>query len=123
VLWMSQKQKAVATSSCEAEYMASAAAAAQAVWLQKLLEEVVSIPAKPTIILMDNTAVIALAKNPVHHDRSKHIDVKYHFTRECVERGDIELVQVGTDEQLADTFTKALSRLRFQEIRRKIGVV
>lgn len=113
----------MATSSCEAEYMASAAAAAQAVWLQKLLEEVVGIPAKPTIILMDNMAAIALAKNPVHHDRSKHIVVKYHFTRECVERGDIELVQIGTDEQLADTFTKALSRLRFQEIRRKIGVV
>jgi hypothetical protein len=113
----------VATSSCEAEYMASAAAAAQAVWLQKLLEEVVGIPAKPTIILMDNMAAIALAKNPVHHDRSKHIVVKYHFTRECVERGDIELVQIGTDEQLADTFTKALSRLHFQEIRRKIGVV
>jgi hypothetical protein len=103
--------------------MASAATTAQAVWLQKLLEEVVGIPAKPTIILMDNTTAIALAKNPIHHDQSKHIDVKYHFTRECVEHGDIELVQVGTDEQLADTFTKALSRLRFQEIRRKIGVV
>ena len=118
---MSQKQKAVATSSCEAEYMASAAAAAQAVWLQKLLEEVVGIPAKPTIILMDNTTAIASAKNPVHYDRSKYIDVKYHFTRECVERGDIELVQVETDERV-DAFTKALSMLHFQEIRRKIGV-
>jgi hypothetical protein len=99
--------------------MASEVMAAQAVWLQKLMEEVVGILARPTIILMDNTTAIALAKNIVHHDRSKHIDVKYHFTRECVERRDIELLKVGTDDQLGDTFTNALSRLCFLEIRGK----
>jgi hypothetical protein len=62
---------------------------------------------------MDNTAAIALAKNPVLHDRSKHIDVKFHFTRKCVERGDNELEHVGTNDELANILTKALGRLQF----------
>jgi hypothetical protein len=123
VSWLSQKQKDVAKSSCETEYMASATAAAQAIWLRRLLEEVLGFPAQPTTILMDNTAAIALAKNPVHHERSKHIDVKFHFTRECVERGDIKLEQIGTADQLADTLTKALGKKLFQKICRKIGVM
>lgn len=80
------------------------------------MEEVLGFPAQPTTILMDNTAAIALAKNPVHHERSKHIDVKFHFTRECVERGDIKLEQIGTADQLADTLTKALGKKLFQKI-------
>jgi hypothetical protein len=122
VIWLSQKQKAVAKSSCEAEYMASAAAASQAMWLCRVLEEVTGIIVPVPTIKMDNTAAIALAKNPVLHDRSKHIDVKFHFTRECVERGDIELEHVGTNDELADILMKALGRLQFQELRSRIGV-
>ncbi|KAK1662075.1 hypothetical protein QYE76_050234 [Lolium multiflorum] len=72
---------------------------------------------------VDNKAAIALAKNPVHHDRSKHIDVKFHFIREHVEKGRVELVYVGTQDQLADILTKALGRVRFIELRQKLGVV
>jgi hypothetical protein len=72
---------------------------------------------------MDNTAAITLAKNPILHDRSKHIDVKFHYTRECVERGDIELEHIGTNEELADTLMKTLWTKCFHEIREKIGIV
>jgi hypothetical protein len=123
ISWLSQKQKAVAKSSCEAEYMASAAAAGQVVWLRHLLEEVFGMHVPTPTIKMDNTAAIALAKNPILHNRSKHIDVKFHYTRECFERGDIDLEHVGTNELLANTLTKALGRMRFQEIREKIGVI
>jgi hypothetical protein len=113
----------VAKSLCEAEYMASAAAAAQVTWLRRLLEEMTGINVPRPIVRMDNTTAIALAKNPTLHDRSKHIDVKFHYTRECVERGDIELEHIGTNEELADTLTKALGAKRFHELREKIGVV
>ena len=123
VSWLSQKQRVVAQSSCEAEYMAAAAAACQAVWLRRVLEEITGIRVAAPIIKVDNQAAIALAKNPVLHDRSKHIDVKFHFTRECLERGDIELAHTGTAEQLADVLTKPLGKHRFEELREKIGVM
>ena len=59
-------------------------------------------------LLMDNMSAIALSKNPVHHDRSKHIDTRYHFLRESIEEGKVEVDYVGTEEQLTDLFTKAL---------------
>jgi uncharacterized protein Yka (UPF0111/DUF47 family) len=62
---------------------------------------------------MDMSA-IALSKNLILHDRSKHIKIRYHFIRECVERGDVVLEFIGMQDQLADMFTKALGRLRFQ---------
>jgi hypothetical protein len=70
------------------------------------LEEVTGIVVPVPTIKKDNAAAIALAKNPVLHDRSKHIDVKFYFTRECVEH-------VGTNDELADILTKALGRLQF----------
>jgi hypothetical protein len=81
VSWLSRKQTTVAKSSCEAEYMASAAAATQVTWLWRLLEEVTTISVPRPVIRMDNTMVITLAKNPILHDRSKHIDVKFHYSR------------------------------------------
>ena len=63
-----------------------------------------------------------MAKNPVHHDRSKHIDVKFHFIRGCVEEGQVEVDHVGTKQQLADILTKALGRVNFVEMRQKVGV-
>jgi hypothetical protein len=74
-------------------------------------------------LLMDNMSAIALSKNPVHHGRSKHIDTKYHFLRECIEDGKVEVDRVGTTEQLADIFTKLLGRVRFKELRSALGVV
>jgi len=74
-------------------------------------------------LLMDNMSAIALSRNPVHHDRSKHIDKRYHFLRECIEDGKVEVDHVRTAEQLADILTKALGRVKFVELRSALGVV
>jgi hypothetical protein len=68
-------------------------------------------------LLMDNMSAIALSRNPVHHDRSKHIDTKYHFIRKCIEEGKVEVDHVGTAGQLADIFTMSLGRVKFVELR------
>ena len=113
----------MAISSCEAECVAAAAATCQGVWLSRLLGEMQGREPTRFRLLVDNKSEIALAKNPLHHDRSsKHIDVKFHFVRESMEAGQVEVAHVGTHDQAADVLTKALGRVRFVEMRQKLGV-
>ena len=123
ITWQSQKQKTVALSSCEAEYIAATSAACQAMWLRRLLEDMIGKQSDTTTIYIDNKSAIQLCKNPVFHDRSKHIEVRYHFIRECVESKKICVEHIRTEEQLADILTKPLGRTRFQELRARIGMV
>ena len=120
VTWVSQKQRVVALSSYEAEYIASANAACQGIWLSRLLGELLGVQAPKVRLLVDNKSAIALSKNP---DRSKHIDTKYHFVRDCVDREEVDIDHVSTCEQLVDILTKALGRVRFVELRQQLGVV
>ena len=83
VAWNSQKQITVALSSCEAEFMAATAAACHALWLRSLLAEIIGAEPKPVKMFVDNKSAIALMKNPVFHGRSKHVDIRFHFIREC----------------------------------------
>ena len=122
VTWSSQKQKIVTLSSCEAEYVAAAVAACQGVWLSRLISEMLGRPQAKFKLFVDNQAAIALSKNPVHHDRSKHIDIKYHYIRDCVEKGQVEVDHIRTREQIADALTKALGRVVFVEMRQKLGM-
>ncbi|XP_074342841.1 secreted RxLR effector protein 161-like [Apium graveolens] len=89
ITWVSQKQKCVALSSCEAEFMPVTDAACQAIWLRNLLRQVTGKYDGPVVLFIDNQSAIDLAKNPVFHGRSKHIDIRYHFIRECMEKGEI----------------------------------
>jgi hypothetical protein len=73
--------------------------------------------------MVDNMSAIELSKNPVYHDRSKHIDSRYHYIRDCIEKGVVDVDHVGTDDQLADILTKPLGRVRFVELRSKLGAV
>jgi hypothetical protein len=123
VTWTSQKQKIVALSSCEAEYIAASTAACQATWLSKLLGEIQGREPSIVKLLIDNKSAIALSKNPVHHERSKHIDTRFHFIRECIAEGKIDVDHVSTEGQLADILTKALGRVKFVELRRRLGVI
>jgi hypothetical protein len=123
ISWQSQKQKIVALSSCEAEYVAGAIAACQGVWLRRLLNDMIGKRSSATTIYIDNKSAIQLCKNPVFHDRSKHIEVRYHFIRECVDTGTICVEHIRTGEQLADILTKPLARVRFLELRTRIGMV
>ncbi|WVZ84035.1 LOW QUALITY PROTEIN: hypothetical protein U9M48_031113, partial [Paspalum notatum var. saurae] len=123
ISWQSQKQKIVALSTCEAEYIAGAAAACQGVWLRRLLEKITGQTVTAPILGIDNHSAIELAKNPVLHSRSKHIDIKFHFIRDCVEKRQVILEQVGTSQQLADVFTKPLRKNKFEEMKTQVGMV
>jgi hypothetical protein len=123
ITWASQKQKSVALSSCEAEYMAASAASYQAVWLSRLLGEVIGEEPKNIKLLVDNQSAIALCKNPVHHERSKHIDIRFHFIRKYIEDGKVEVDHVRTEEQLVDILTKSLGRVKFVELRQQLRVI
>ena len=123
ITWTSQKQKVVALSSCEAEYMAAATAACQGIWLSRLYGELAGSDPMTVKLFIDNKSAIALCKNQVHHDRSKHIDIRLHFIRECIEDGKVQVEHVGTERQLADLLTKALGRVRFSLLRQWLGVV
>ncbi|CAL5022892.1 unnamed protein product [Urochloa decumbens] len=122
VAWASQKQKSVALSSCEAEFMAATAAACQGIWLRGLLTELTGEEPEPIMLYVDNKSAIELMKNPVFHGRSKHIDTRFHFIRECIEKGLIIVKHVRTEDQRADILTKALPRVKFREMRELLGV-
>lgn len=122
VTWVSQKQRYVALSSCETEFMAATAVACQAIWLRNLLTQVTGEKIGPVTLYIDNKSAIDLAKNPVFHGRSKHIDIRYHFIRECVERGEVVVRHIRTDQQRADILTKALTTVKFEKMRHLLGV-
>lgn len=122
ITWSSKKQSIVALSSTEAEYVAAAACACQVVWIRGILEEFGIKQKEATVIKCDNTSTIKLSKNPVFHGRCKHIGVKYHFLRDLVGKGIVELKHVGTKEQVADIFTKPLHRDIFIKLRNELGV-
>ena len=103
----------VALSTCEAEYVAAATTACQVVWLWRLLGELTGAKVQPPTLKVDNRPAIALAKNPVLHDRSKHIDVKFHLLWDCVDGGQLVIEFVESGQQLTDILTKSLGKLRF----------
>jgi hypothetical protein len=108
IAWQSAKQRVVALSSCEAEYIATTGAACEAVWLARLLAELIEGAVLAPKLKVENKSAIALMKNPVHHDQSKHIDVKFHFIWECCDRKLIDVEFVGTEFQLGDILTKGV---------------
>ncbi|KAD4180022.1 hypothetical protein E3N88_28613 [Mikania micrantha] len=122
ISWSTQKQGTVALSSCEAEFMAATAAACQAIWLSRLLNELTGWKEETVVLKVDNKSALLLMKNPVFHGRSKHINIRYHFIRECIEKDLIKVEHVSGEEQKADILTKALPRLKFAEMRSMLGV-
>ena len=112
--WMSKKQPIVTLSTCEAEYIAATSCVCHATWLRNLLKELSMQQEEPTSICVDNKSVIAFAKNPVFHDRSKHIDTRYHYIKECIARKQVHIEYVKTQDQVADIFTKPLKGEDYQ---------
>lgn len=123
ISWCSKKQNVVALSSCEAEYIAVAQAACQVLWMESLLEELKLHYKKPVQLFVDNKSSINLAKNPIAHGRSKHIETKFHFLRDQVNKGKLEMVYCSTDVQAADVLTKPMKTDRFKVLRSMLGVV
>ena len=92
----------------------------QAIWLKRIIEDIGEKQEEAIIIFCDNKS--AIAKNPIYHSRTKHIDIKHHFIREAIEEGYVELKFCRSEEQLADIFTKALPRDKFQKLSEALGV-
>ncbi|GAU50842.1 hypothetical protein TSUD_232190 [Trifolium subterraneum] len=118
----SRKQSIVALSSCEAQYVAAAQAACQAVWLESLLDELKIKYVKPVKLNVDNKSAISLARNPIAHGRSKHIEIKYHFLRDQVSKEKLTVEYCKTDVQIAHILTKPLRADRFKELRKMLGI-
>ncbi|XP_040251584.1 secreted RxLR effector protein 161-like [Aegilops tauschii subsp. strangulata] len=102
VNWQSQKQKIMALSNCESEYVAATTMACQSIWLSQLLDEFRETKAEVVKLKVDSKSAITLAKNPMMHNRSKHIELTYHFIRDCLETKKIELDYMAIELQLAD---------------------
>jgi hypothetical protein len=117
ISWASKKQRTVAQSTCEAELYAEAAAMQEVLWLRGLLAELGLHTQTGSLVYGDNQSTLAISTNGIKGERTKHVDVKYHFITETVERGDVKLKWIPTTEQQADIFTKPLAAPAFQHLR------
>ncbi|GKD05917.1 hypothetical protein Tco_1180891, partial [Tanacetum coccineum] len=121
VSWSSKKQKRNVISSTEAEYISSSGCCAQILWMRSQLTDY-GFQFNKIPLYYDNKSAIALCCNNVQHSRAKHIDVRYHFIKEQVENGIVEIYFVRTKYQLANIFTKPLPRERFNFLIEKLGM-
>nr|GEW67538.1 hypothetical protein [Tanacetum cinerariifolium] len=121
VSWSSKKQDCTSLSTAKAEYVSLSACCAQVLWMRTQLTDY-GFHFNKILIYCDSKSAIAISCNPVQHSRTKHIVVRYHFIKEHVEKGTIELYFVKTDYQLADPFTKALPADRFNYLVRRLGM-
>lgn len=123
ISWKSKKQSVVSRSSSEAEYRAMSATAAEVTWMVRLLEELGVKDLKPITLHCDNQSAIHIAKNHVHHERTKHIEIDVHFTRDKVMEGLLQISYLPTELQIADLFTKILPSAHFKDLLSKLGMI
>lgn len=121
ISWSSKKQTSVAMSSSEAEYVALSCDAAEAIWLTGILGDLGVKQIEPVTMFEDNHGCIGMAKN-LESKRAKHIDIRYHFVRDHVAEGKLDVRPIGTKDQLADICTKALDGDRFATLRKNLGL-
>lgn len=114
ISWKSKKQHTVALSTMEAEYVAISEVSREIIYVKRLLNHMqfYSPVENPVLVNCDNQSAIELAKNVVFHKRSKHIDIKYHFTRELLDKSEIKIVYVNTDSMLSHIFTKTVPKIK-----------
>ncbi|XP_053958679.1 uncharacterized protein LOC128863506 [Anastrepha ludens] len=121
ISWESRKQRTVAMSSTEAEYMALSDSTKEAIHLKRLVREITG-EDRTVIIYNDNQGAGKLSKNPIFHNRTKHVDIRHHFVREAVERKDIIIKYVSTEEMPADVLTKRLSATKHIHCIQNLGM-
>ena len=117
ISWCSKRQVTVAKSSTEAEYVALSIASQEAIWLRQLMNDIAHKITSPTIIYEDNNGAIELSKNAKYHNRTKHIDISFHFVRERVDLKEILVTYCPTNEMVADVLTKGLNKFLFEKFR------
>ena len=124
VSWKSSKEDTVADSTTEAEYITASDAAKEAVWIKKFINALGVVPSivDPVDLYCDNNGAIAQAKEPRSHQRSKHILRRYHLIREIIDRGDVKICRVPTNDNVADPLTKPLPQSKHDDHTRALGV-
>jgi hypothetical protein len=122
ISWSSKKQGAVALSSTEFKYIAGAHAAKEATWLRQLLSNLGHGMSLPTLLHIDNQSTITITKNPEFHDRTKHIDIRYHYLRQKYESSEIALNYTPTHSQPADVLMKGLGCEKHDQFRFWMGM-
>ncbi len=123
VSWRAKKQELTAASSCEAEYIASFHASKEAIWLKRLLADLhPATRMSPIKLLIDNQGALAMAYNSAVNDRTKHIAIKYQFTREAVQRKVMTLEYCPTEHMVAEILTKPLERVKFQKLAQRLSL-
>ncbi|KAK8942669.1 hypothetical protein KSP39_PZI009511 [Platanthera zijinensis] len=122
ISWSSKKQNCVVISTAESEYISAGSCCAQLLWIKNQFEDY-NMKFQNIPLFCDSSSAIAIANNPVSHSRTKHIELRYHFIREHVENGDIDLQYVSTDRQVADIFTKPLDESKFSFFKTELGLL
>ena len=124
VNWSSKLQPIVTLSSTEAEYVAAVEAGKEICWMRNLLTELgYSITDQPSTMHVDNNSAISVAKNPEHHGRMKHLDLRYYWLRDAVASGKIAVGYIPTNDMPADILTKSLSAFKVAASRTMLGVM
>ena len=122
VSWCSRLQSMVGLSTTEVEYVAGNEAGKELMWFRNFLSELgYSLPG-PSTLYMDNNSAISVAKNPTHHSKMKHVDLRLHWLRDVVECGYLQPVHLSTHDMPADLLTKALPRVKVQHLRELMGL-
>jgi hypothetical protein len=123
ISWQSRNKSSVYLNTEEAEYIVASSANCEAIWIHKLLIGLFDLEMEATLILCDKQSCIKMKENHVFHDKSKHIEIRYHYICDMVQKGAIKLHYVSTDEQVAYVLTKPLSRVKFEHFRDKLDIV
>jgi hypothetical protein len=123
ISWASRKQKFVTLSTTEVEYMEACEACTEEIWLRKLISDLFDQILESTIIYCDNQSYIRLSEQPMFHERSKQIEIKYYFIRDKVQEGEVKLEYIPTDKQTTEILTKPLSRINFAYFLEKMGIM
>jgi hypothetical protein len=122
VSWSSKKQNSVALSTAKAEYITASSCCAQILWMKATLKDF-GIKFNQVLLLCGDESAVKFTNNPVQHQRTKYIDARHHFIRDHQYKGDICIENVGTEDQLADIFTKPLDEKKFCKLRNELNIL
>lgn len=122
ISWSSRLQSIVALSTTEAEYVGAVSAAQEVLWLRNLLSEFGYDMSSPSTLYIDNLSALSVAKNPEHHGRMKHLDLRFYWLRDEVAKGKLKMVHLRTSDMPADILTKSLPRPKVLEMVKMLGL-